>query len=46
MVYDLGPRISWIAFVAMIITLAVVYLGRLLSGVWREPERLARVMAE
>ncbi|MEM0952787.1 MAG: MATE family efflux transporter [Pseudomonadota bacterium] len=46
MVYDLGPRTSWIAFVAMIILLALAFLGRLLGGVWRQPERLARVMAE
>jgi MATE family multidrug resistance protein len=46
MVYDLGPRISWLALVAMIIVLAALYLGRLYGGVWREPERLARVMRE
>jgi MATE family multidrug resistance protein len=46
LVYDMDPRISWIALVAMIIIIAAVYLGRLLGGVWREPERLARVMQE
>lgn len=45
-VYDYGPRLSWVVFVLMIIVIAVVYLGRLYSGVWREPERLARVMEE
>ena len=45
-VYDYGPRLSWVVFVLMIILLAVVYLGRLYGGVWREPERLARVMQE
>jgi MATE family multidrug resistance protein len=46
LVYDYGPKLSWLAFVAMIIIIAAVYLARLLSGVWREPERLARVMQE
>ena len=45
-VYDYGPRLSWVVFVLMIILLAVLYLGRLYGGVWREPERLARVMQE
>ena len=46
MVYDYGPIASWWAFVAMLISLAIIYLWRLLSGVWRAPERLARVMVE
>jgi len=45
-VYDYGPRVSWVIFVAMILLLALVYLWRLLGGVWREPERLERVMQE
>lgn len=45
-VYDAGPRLSWVAFVLMLISLATCYLWRLLGGVWRHPERLARVMAE
>jgi MATE family multidrug resistance protein len=45
-VYELPPLVSWWVFVAMIITLAVAYLFRLLGGRWREPERLARVMRE
>jgi MATE family multidrug resistance protein len=45
-VYQLGERTSWIAFVLMILLIAVVYMGRLRGNVWREPERLARVMAE
>jgi MATE family multidrug resistance protein len=45
-VYDFGPRVSWVALVAMIIVIAAAYLWRLASGVWREPERLARVMRE
>ncbi|MEH6583586.1 MAG: MATE family efflux transporter [Halioglobus sp.] len=46
MVYDFGPMVSWWTFVAMLITLAAIYLWRLLGGVWRHPERLARVLAE
>jgi MATE family multidrug resistance protein len=45
-VYELSPRLSWVVFVLMIIMIAVVYLWRLLSGVWREQERLDRVMQE
>ena len=44
--YDLGPLTSWWIFVAMLLTLAIFYLRRLLGGRWRHPERLARVMAE
>tara|TARA_R110002110_G_scaffold66978_1_gene183008 strand:+ start:98327 stop:99661 length:1335 start_codon:yes stop_codon:yes gene_type:complete len=45
-VFELGPRVSWWVFVYMLISLAVLYTLRLRSGVWRRPERLARVMAE
>ncbi len=45
-VYDAGPRLSWVAFVIMILTLAVCYVWRLVGGVWRQPERLAKVMQE
>ena len=46
MVYDFGPMTSWWIFVAMILVLAALYLARLLGDRWRQPERLARVMAE
>jgi MATE family multidrug resistance protein len=46
MVFDYGPIASWWAFVAMLISLAIVYLWRLLGNTWRSPERLARVMVE
>ena len=46
MVFDVEPIISWWIFVALVITLAFTYLGRLLGGKWRNTERLARVMAE
>ena len=45
-VYDYGPRVSWWVFVAMLISLALLYLVRLFGGSWREPSRLARVMHE
>ena len=45
-VYDYGPRVSWWVFVSMLISLAMIYLGRLLRGTWRQPERLARAMRE
>lgn len=45
-VLDYSPKVSWLAFVAMILAIAVVYAGRLRSGRWRDPEALERVMAE
>lgn len=45
-VYRLDAIVSWWVFVAMLITLAAMYLARLLGGTWRQPERLARVLAE
>ena len=46
LVWEYGPQASWLTFCVMIILSAVVYLWRLRSGVWREPERLRQVMAE
>jgi len=45
-VFGYGPRWSWAVFVLSIILIAAVYAWRLLGGVWRQPERLARVMKE
>ena len=45
-VFELGPRISWLAFALMILAIAVVYGSRLRGGRWRDPEALERVMAE
>jgi len=42
----LGPIVSWWVFVATILSLALIYFLRVLSGRWREPERLAAVMRE
>ncbi len=43
---EAGPLVSWWVFVLTLIWLALTYLGRVLRGRWRQPERLARVMAE
>ena len=45
-VYGYGPLVSWWVFVAMLIVLALLYLGRLFGGKWRQPARLARMMSE
>jgi MATE family multidrug resistance protein len=45
-VFDLGARVSWVAFVVMILALALVFVLRLSSNRWRDPERLRIVMAE
>ena len=45
-VFKLGPRVSWIAFVVLILAIALVYALRLRSARWRDPEVLERVMAE
>ena len=45
-VFDYGPRVSWVIFVLMLLMIAAVYYWRLLRGVWREPDRLERVMRE
>jgi MATE family multidrug resistance protein len=46
LVFELSPRVSWLAFVIMILVIAVVYALRLKGGRWRDPEVLERVMAE
>lgn len=45
-VMALDPRVSWLAFVAMIFAIAVVYVMRLRGGRWRDPAKLEEVMAE
>ena len=45
-VFDLGPRVSWIAFVFMIMMITVVFVSRLYSNRWRDPDRLRAVMAD
>ena len=46
LVFGLSPKVSWIAFVAMILAIAVVYALRLKYGRWRDADILERVMAE
>ena len=46
LVWQFGPRVSWLTFCAMIFAIAIVYVWRLQSGVWRDPERLKLVMSE
>ncbi|PCJ23322.1 MAG: MATE family efflux transporter, partial [SAR86 cluster bacterium] len=45
-VFEWGPKASWLAFVALILAIAVVFVMRLYSGKWRDPEALRQVMAE
>lgn len=45
-VFELGPRISWLGFVFMIMLIAVVFVSRLYGNRWRDPDRLRAVMAE
>ena len=45
-VFELSPKVSWIAFVALVLAIALVYALRLKHGRWREPEVLEKVMAE
>jgi MATE family multidrug resistance protein len=46
MVFEVGYRASWIVFVVMIIAIAVTYVVRLRGNVWRQPDRLARVLRD
>ena len=45
-VFELGPKTSWLAFVAMLLTIAIVFALRLRGGRWRDPAALKLVMAE
>jgi MATE family multidrug resistance protein len=45
-VFKLSPKVAWIAFVALILAIAVVYALRLKGGRWRDPRVLETVMAE
>lgn len=45
-VFGVGPRVSWVGFVVMILAICVVFLGRLWSNNWRDDDRLQAVMQE
>ena len=45
-VFGLSPQVSWIAFVVLVLAIAVVYAMRLYGGRWRDPDVLEAVMAE
>jgi MATE family multidrug resistance protein len=45
-VFDLSPKVSWWALVALVLAIALVYALRLKSGHWRDPDVLNKVMAE
>ena len=45
-VFGYGPRVSWSAFVLMILAIVAIFLWRLQGQVWRDPERLKAVMTE
>jgi MATE family multidrug resistance protein len=45
-VFEYGPRASWMAFVVMLLVIALVYGLRLWGGKWRDQAALDRVMAE
>lgn len=45
-VWDLGPKVSWIVFVVMVLITGAAYVLRLMGQQWRSPEAFARVMSE
>ena len=45
-VFEFSPKVSWIAFAAMIFAIALVYVIRLKSERWRDQDILDLVMAE
>lgn len=45
-VWELGAKVSWIVFVAMVLMTGGAYVLRLIGTRWRTPEAFARVMSE
>ncbi len=45
-VFELGPRVAWLAFVALIFAIAVVFVSRLRGDRWRDEKVLEMVMVE
>ncbi len=45
-VWELGPKVSWVVFVALVLITGAAYVLRLTGQKWRSPEAFARVMSE
>ncbi|MBF8270215.1 MAG: MATE family efflux transporter [Gammaproteobacteria bacterium] len=45
-VFGYGPKVSWVGFVLLVLSIALVYYLRLRGNKWRDPETLERVMQE
>ena len=45
-VFELSPKVSWLAFCVLVLAIAVVYAWRLKGNRWRDPEVPEMVMAE
>ena len=45
-VFHYGPKVSWLGFVILVLSIALVYFLRLLGNKWRDPEALKLVMQE
>ena len=45
-VFEFSQRVSWIAFVSLVLAIALIYAMRLRRGRWRDPDVLESVMAE
>ena len=45
-VFGYGPKVSWVGFVLMVLGICIVFVGRLWSNKWRDPDKLQAVMAE
>ena len=45
-VFAFSPKVSWMAFVVLVLAIALIYASRLRAGRWRDPDVLESVMAE
>ena len=45
-VFELDPKVSWMAFVVLVLAIALVYALRLRGGRWRDSDVLDTIMAE
>ncbi len=46
LVFEFSPKVSWIAFCVLVLTIAVVYALRLKGGRWRDADVLRAIVAE